>query len=129
MAKELVKAVNGQRSKRDFLVTIGLTVQEGNGRIHFIQTQARMGRADSQDLTEAEAIAFFGQVIYAFLARELSMRGLVMEGSARHIGRLKQNRGLDRDEWTKDGFLWEGHDAENVKVTSVEYRFDHQTLA
>jgi hypothetical protein len=56
------------------------------------------------------------------------MRGFVLEGSARHIGSLKQNRRKRRDKWTKDGFLWQGHDETDVKVVSVEYRFDHQTL-
>lgn len=128
IAKELVKAVRNTRSKKDFLVSIGLVVSDKEGKNHWIQLERRFSRADSQSVSHAEAQAFLGREVYAFLARELTMRGLVLAGSAAHVGRLKDNRGVERDEWQKDGFLWEGHDSENVKIQRVEWRFDQITF-
>lgn len=125
IAKELSRANNSQRSKRDFLITIGVAVREGKkGKLHWIELSRRFSRADKQEATEAECRAFLGREVYAFLARELSDRDLVLQGSARHIGRLKENRGNPRDEWTKDGFLWQGHDQKNVQIEKIEYRID-----
>ena len=128
LAKELCAASNSQRSKRDFLVTIGIHVHEASGARHWIETQQRFSRQDSQKADFYEVKEFFGRQVYAFLARELADRGLVLAGSARHIGRLSENKKRRRAAWTKDGFLWAGADCENVKIESMEYRFDQLIL-
>lgn len=129
LARDLVKAVNSQRSKRTFLVTIGIHVRDGSGGFHWVETSQPINRADGQDINFREAKQYLGRVIYAFLARELSDRDLVLQGSARHIGSLKANKGKKRDKWEKDGFLWQGHDQKDVSVVGIEYRIDHQTLS
>ena len=128
LSRELVRAVNGTRSKKDFLVTIGLDVVDGLGKHHWISLERRFSRQDRQKAGLGDVQAFFGREIYAFLARELADRNLVLSGSARHIGMLKGNRGKPRHEWTKDGFLWQGHDMQNVRVEKLEYRFDQLTI-
>lgn len=128
LAKELARASNSQKSKRDFLVTIGISVKDGTGRHHWIEIQRRFSRQDGQRAYETDLRSFFGREIYAFLAKELSDRDLVLQGSARHIGRLKENRGKKRSRWEKDGFLWQGHDQKDVSIESLEYRFDQLTL-
>lgn len=131
MSEELAAASNAQRSKRDFLVTIGISVSEGKGKsrkFHWLELQRRFSRADGQEATVSECRQFFGREVYAFLARELSDRDLVLQGSARHIGMLKCNRGNPRNYWRKDGFLWQGHDQKNVRIEKVEYRIDQLKL-
>lgn len=128
LSKELVRAVNSTRSKKDFLVTIGISVKDGEGRFHWIELSRRFSRQDRQKADVSEVRQYFGKEIYAFLARELADRDLVLSGSARHIGRLKENRGRKRDSWTKDGFLWQGHDMNDVTIDKLEYRFDQLTL-
>ena len=128
LAKELQRCLNGQRSKKTFLVTIGLVVKTNDGTLRFFSTQQRINRQDIQKSHIDEMKQYFGLVIYAFLAKELAMSGLVMAGSARHISRLKSNKGKPRHKWQKDGFLWQGHDMNDCEVVKVEYRFDHLTF-
>ena len=129
IAKALVAAVNGTRSKKDFLVTIGIALKDRDGKAHWVELQRRFSRQDKQKVLFEEAQQFLGREVYAFLARELAMRDLVLAGSARHIARLKDNRGQPRDEWRKDGFLWQGHDMQDVEIERIEYRFDQLTLS
>ena len=128
MAERLKKAINSQRSKKTFLVTVGLVVKTKGGQLKFFSTQRRINRQDYQRADAADLKQFFGKEVYAFLAAELSSAGLVTAGSARHIARLKQNKGKPRRQWTKGGFLWQGHDQENCEVVKIEYRFDHLTF-
>lgn len=128
LSKELCAAANKQRSKKDFLVTIGFHLTDKRGKKHWLELQRRFSRQDGQKAEIADVRQFFGREIYGFLANELQMRGLVLAGSAAHIQRLKENRGKKRGEWTKDGFLWQGHDSENCKIESLEYRIDQLTL-
>lgn len=130
IGKELARAANNTKSKRDFLVTIGISCQVvGTGEIYFIVTRRRFARRDRQHTSNAEAIDFIGREIYGFLARDLQSRGLVMTGSATHIKNLPENKGVkDRHQWKKDGFLWEAHDSNDVKLIQVEYRIDQQTF-
>ncbi len=128
LAKELAYASNITASKKDFLVTIGIHITDKDGKSHFVTTQQRFSRNEGQKATTAETEKFFAYTIYGFLANELAMRGLVLIGSARHIARLKQNKGKRRDKWTKDGFLWQGHDMQDVTIKKVEFRFDQLRL-
>lgn len=128
LAKELAHATNITFSKKDFLVTIGIHIKDKEGKNHFVTTQQRFSRNEGQKATVDETEKFFAYTIYGFLANELASRGLVLVGSARHIARLKQNRGKKRDKWTKDGFLWQGHDMQDVTIQTVEYRFDQLRL-
>lgn len=129
IGKELARAANTTKSKRDFLVTIGISVKVvKTGETYFIVTQRRFARRDRQITTRAECIDFIGREIYGFLARDLQSRGLVLTGSATHIKQLKENRGKKRKNWTKDGFLWEAHDSNDVKLQQIEWRIDQQTF-
>jgi hypothetical protein len=128
LSRDLVQAANKQRSKKDFLITIGMSVAEKNGKRHWIEIQRRFSRQDGQSADLADVKNYFGREIYAFLAKELSDRDLVLQGSARHIARLKENRGKPRDQWRKDGFLWQGHDQNDVKIEKIEYRIDQLKL-
>lgn len=123
IGRELVKAFRTTKSNRDFLVTFGIHAKRGKEHFWF-ETQRRIVRRDKQELTLAEAKQFIGHEIYAFIAKELLANGLVLAGSARYVSRLKENRGKDREDWTKDGFEWGGAGAENVTIENVEWRFD-----
>jgi hypothetical protein len=127
IGKELVKAFKSVRSGRDFLVTFGIHVKKGNQRYWF-ETSRRIVRRDKQTLLLGEARAFVGREIYAFIARQLLAEGLVMRGSAQFIGRLSENKGKKRKDWTKDGFEWGGAGAEDVTIENVEWRFDQNTF-
>jgi hypothetical protein len=128
MAQRLKTALNSQRSKKTFLVTVGLVVKTADGQLRFFSTQRRINRQDYQRADAADLKQFFGREVYAFLAREMSAAGLVTTGSAAHIARLKQNKGKARSKWTKGGFLWQGHDHQDATVVKVEYRFDQLTF-
>jgi hypothetical protein len=124
VAKELFKAVKTTLGKRDYLVSIGLTVSAENGETWFIKTERRFARREKQRIDLNEMKQFIGLEIYRFLARQLVELGLVLQGSAGAISRLPDNIGKERDGWEKDGFLWEGHDLRDVRIHNVEYRFD-----
>lgn len=124
IARELLQACQTTKGARDFLVTIGLTVETKSGESFFITTQRRFVRQPRQKLILSEMTAFLGYEVYAFLAHELTNRGLTLQGSAQFVSRLPENKGKKRNKWTKDGFLWEGHDSQDVRVFNVEYRFD-----
>jgi hypothetical protein len=99
-----------------------------DGKAHFVEINRRFARQDGQTTDSGETAGFLGKEVYGFLAKELTMRGLVLAGSAGHIRRLKQNRGVERDEWTKGVFLWEGHDALDATIEKIEYRIDQQSF-
>jgi len=128
IGKELAKACNGVKSRKDFLVSIGFWLRDNEGKTHFVEINRRFARRDDQRTNPAECGAFLGMEVYGFLAKELTSRGLVLSGSAGHIRRLKQNRGEARDEWTKGGFLWEGHDSLDATIVKIEYRIDQQSF-
>lgn len=128
IAKELAKASNKQISRKDFLVSIGVWLKDKEGTAHFVEINRRFARHDGQQVTAAECRAFLGREVYGHLANELQTRGLVLSGSAGHVRRLKENRGAERDEWTKDGFLWQGHDSLDCHILKVEYRIDQQSF-
>lgn len=133
LSKELRKAIKTSRGKRDFLVTIGVVCKTGNGDLFWITSQVTISRQQNQSISLDEARQFFGRVIYRLLAVELANRGLVLSGSAKHVQRLKINKGKPRSKWQKPyktgkgetkTYLWEAHDYQDVKIQSVEYRFD-----
>jgi hypothetical protein len=128
IAKELARASNGVKSRKDFLVSIGFWLTGKDKETHFVEINRRFSRQDRQKAEVGECADFLGLEVYGFLAKELTMRGLVLAGSAGHIRRLKQNRGKSRDEWTKEGFLWEGHDSLDVNLEKIEYRIDQQSF-
>ena len=127
IAKELTLAINRQRGKKDFLVTIGISIKSASGERLWITTQRRVARRDSQTATEAEMREFIGREVYAFLARELVDRGLVTKGSAQFIRRLPENK-KKKSGFTKEGFLWAGNGAELCEIESVQWRFDQITF-
>ena len=128
IAGRLKTAINSQKSKKTFLVTVGLVVKTKDGQHRFFSTQRRINRQDYQRADAADLKAFLARECYSFLAKELSAAGLVTSGSARHIAQLKGNKGKPRRQWRKGGFLWQGHDHQDCQVVRVEYRIDHLTF-
>lgn len=137
LAKELEHLTNITKSKKDFLVTVGIHIRDSDGKQRFIYTQQRFSRLDKQKADFADCREFFGRLIYGFLATELSKLGLVLEGSAKHVSRLKINKGKKRSKWEKvmtyaDGrrhqTIWQGWDYQDVVIEKVEYRIDHLRL-
>jgi hypothetical protein len=128
IGRELSKASNTQKSRKDFLVSIGVWLKDKEGKAHFVEINRRFARHDGQATNLSETTAFLGREVYGHLSNELQTRGLVLSGSAGHVRRLQENRGAERDEWTKDGFLWQGHDSLDANIIKIEYRIDQQSF-
>ena len=124
LAKAVKKALEGQRSHRKFLITAMVLVRLPDGQEKTYTVDVTIDRPDHIAIELGGIKNFIRQKFYAFMARELAFDGLVTSGSANHIRRLKENKGQDRDDWTKDGQLWEGHDYETVRILAIEYRIE-----
>lgn len=124
LAKAIKKTIVAQRSKRRFLITAMVLVRLPDGKEKAYTVEVPIDKADHISIEIGGIRNFVRQKFYAFMARELAFDGYVTSGSANHIRRLKENEGLDRDDWTKDGQVWEGHDYETVRILTIEYRIE-----
>lgn len=122
IAGKVRKTIEGQRSRRSFLIRANVLVEKSDGSTKVYEVIVPIDRADNVAIKLAGVEAFIRQKFYAFMARELAYDGIVTSGSANHIRRLKQNQGLPQEEWTqRDGNKWRGNESEIVKIRQIEW--------
>lgn len=124
IAKGLSKTFKGQLSQRRFLVSANILIRREDGSHKVYTVQVPIAKPDHLAIREAGIMNFVKRKFYAHLARELAFDGYVTSGSANHVRRLAENEGKDRDEWTQDGDLWQGHDYETVKIEQIEWKIE-----
>jgi hypothetical protein len=127
-ARDSVRSSKGTLQECSFTVSLGFNFQDESGKHHWLEMQDAFIRQFRQPAEMGELVHYFGKRIYAMLAQQLAQMGFVLAGSAGNISRLAENAGKSRQNWTKDGFTWQGRGAENVKLLSIEYRFDQNIL-
>jgi hypothetical protein len=125
LTREISTALGSRKSRRTFQVTIKCLVKDRKGKSHVIETSCKISRQDHVAIKKGGVKNFVQRKLYSFLSNELAQRGLVSEGSARHIRTLKVNRGKRKDKWVDNqGFTWEGHDRDVVTIQRTDYKIE-----
>jgi hypothetical protein len=124
IAGSLKKAFGSQMSQRRFLMNANVLIRKPNGETRLIRVQVPISKPDHIAIEIGGMENFVRQKFYAHLAKQLAFDGYVTSGSANHVRRLGENAGEDRDDWTKDGQVWEGHDYETVKIEQIEWQIE-----
>lgn len=124
MAAGVGKVIRGQRSNRAFLLNSLVLVKLPDGQQKVYNVKVPIQRADHVSIDRGGIINFLRLKFYAFMARELAFDGYVTSGSSNHIRQLKENRGKDRSQWTKNGQVWEGWDYTTVKIQTIEWKME-----
>lgn len=121
MAGGIGKILRGQRSNRAFLLNalVLVTLPDGGEKVYNVKVPIQ--RADHVAIERGGIINFLRHKFYAFMARELAFDGYVTSGSSNHIRALKENKGKQRKDWTKDGQVWEGWDYQTVKIAAIDW--------
>lgn len=123
IASHVRKVIKAQRGQRTFTIEVIALIKLPDGSKEVVNFTIGIARNDSDAIEIGGVEAFVRQKFYAFMARELSFRGYVTTGSANHIRRLPDNRGVDRGEWTdKRGNEWVGRDLEVVNLLQLEWK-------
>jgi hypothetical protein len=127
-ARDSVKSSRGTLQECSFTVSLGFNLMSADGKHHWTELQDSFIRQFRQPAEIGELVHYFGKRIYAMLAGQLAELGFVLAGSAGNISRLDENKNKTRRQWTKNGFRWQGRDAENINLHSIEYRFDQNVI-
>jgi hypothetical protein len=126
IANSLHEALTGQKSRRTFNINAMVLVKKPDGTLKTYNVQVGIARPDHLAIEFGGIKNFVSRKFYAFLARQLAFDGYVTSGSANHVRYLPENQGLERDEWTKNGEVWEGHDYDTVKIQQIEWKIEQQ---
>jgi hypothetical protein len=101
------------------MVEIAIEVTMPDGQVRTITVTDDFGQRRAQQADADFYRPFFERKTYALMAEQLSMMGLVTTGSSQRIGKLPENRGLPRGEWTRKGQPWQKRYFEDVRVSAV----------
>lgn len=125
IARSIKKAIEGQASKRSFLISANVLVSLPDGQTRVYQVQVPIARPDHIAIKLGGIVNFVKKKFYAFMAKEMAYDGYVSSGSANHISRQNQNYGVSKGNWeTKDGEAWRGQDSEIVHIESIEWKIE-----
>lgn len=119
--QRLVDRATGGRGAGNLqtMVEIRLELTMPDGQIRVITVQDDFGQRRDQKAGPEFYQPYFERKVYALMAEQLSMLGLVTAGSAKRIGKLPENRGLPREEWTRRGSPWQKRNFDDVRVSAV----------
>lgn len=119
--QRLVQKATGGRGAGNLqtMVEIRLELTMPDGQVRVITVQDDFGQRRDQKAGPEFYQPYFERKIYALMAEQLSMLGLVSAGSTKRIGKLPENRGLPREEWTRRGSPWQKRNFEDVRVSAV----------
>lgn len=117
----LVEKATGGRGAGNLqtMVEVELELTLPDGRVRKLKVTDDFGQRRGQKAGPEFYVPYFERKIYAMMAEQLSMIGLVSTGSAKRIGRLPENRGLPREEWTRRGSAWQKRNYDEVRVSAV----------
>lgn len=125
MANSIKRAIEGQASKRSFLISANVLVTLPDGQTRVYQVQVPIARPDHIAIKTGGIVNFVKKKFYAFMAKDLAYDGYVSSGSANHIRRQNQNYGVTKKNWeTKDGEAWRGQESEIVHIDSIEWKIE-----
>lgn len=125
IAKSLKKTIEGQASKRRFLINGMVLIELPDGNEQTFEFVLPIDKPDHVSIALGGLENFVKQKFYAFMARELAFAGFVSNGSANHIRRLADNKGVDKEDWTnKNGQPWQGAELEIVKIKAIDWRIE-----
>lgn len=136
ISKALVREAKNT-TRKQFLVSINFLIVPKGGGKPFVETVAReFQRMPGQKLVAGHVENFLRRECYADLAQRLAARGLVSEGSARHVQKLRFNRGMPRDQWVKEmdtktgkrAERWEAWDYDEVRIERVEWQIERMAF-
>lgn len=124
IAGSLKKTIEGQASRRVFLINAMILCKTETGELLTFEISVPIAKPDHISIEKGGLENFVRMKFYAFLAKELAAAGYVTSGSANHVGRLRENRGEFREDWTKDGMKWEGADREQLRIVQIDWTID-----
>lgn len=122
-ASGVLKVINAQRGFRDFLLKAMILVRLEDGSTRTYEVLTAIQKPGQIEIPKEHIFNFIRQEFYALMARQLAFDGYVTNGSANHVRRLKENKGKEREEWTKGGLAWFGReDTEDVKILQIDWQ-------
>ncbi len=125
IARSLKKSFDSQVSQRRFLVNALVLIKLPDGSTRVYNIQVPIAKPDHIAIAVGGMENFVKLKFYAFLARELAFDGYVTAGSANHVRRLKQNKGLPKSQWTqRDGEKWRSNENEIVRIERIEWKIE-----
>ena len=106
--------------EKDLTVRLTAVVKTPDGE-RTVQADAKFEGRFNQIFTPQGLENYARLATYAAFAEELSLLGLVTQGSARNVSRRSYNEGLDRDEWAQNeqGERWEKNEHTQVSITAM----------
>lgn len=120
MQRLVAKATGGRGAGNlQTMVEVKLELTMPDGQVRIITVQDDFGQRRDQKAGPDFYQPYFERKVYALMADQLSMLGLVSAGSAKRIGRLPENRGLPRRKWTRRGAPWQKRNFDDVRVSAV----------
>ena len=122
LADKLRATIQKQASQRSFAIEALVLIERGDGSTKVYSFSVPISKADHIAIEVAGMRNFVRQVFYKHLAQQLSFDGYVTSGSANHIRRLPENKGIEKDKWTKGSFRWESNEHKQVKIRKIEWR-------
>lgn len=125
MAASLKRTIEGQASHRSFLISanVWIVLPDGTDRVYSFVVP--IAKADHIAIKIGGLLNFVRHKFYAFMARELAFDGYVTSGSANHVRRLKENKGLEVGDFTtRDGNMWRGNESDIVRIKLIEWQIE-----
>lgn len=99
---------------------ISVEVKE-TGEKRTIQVEEDFKQGETQLMKRTGFYApFVEKKFYAAMANQLAAMGMVTTGSAQFVGRMRENRGKSRRQWTKRGMKWDKWDFKEVKILGFD---------
>ena len=116
-------------SRGQYTIHATVMVRYRSGKTRAIEVEVNFSKSERQVLTSRNYQKFILGKISEALGRALDRIDAVTKTSARHIRRLKANKGESRDEWTdKRGHRWARNEHEEVTVERIDYRVNRVTV-
>ena len=102
------------------MATVEAVVELPDGKLVTLKQEVNFGQRREQGMKEADFYRpFFERKVYAAFADDLQRLGMVSQGSAKHVKKLKENRGKPRELWRHKGLPWKKRNLPEARVASV----------
>jgi len=121
--QDLASKATGGKGAGDLpmVVQADVTVQMDDGSRKTIRVQDDFGQRREQGAKQGDFYTpFLGGKLYMMVAEQLSILGLVSQGSARRV--QKANKGLPRSKWKWRGGPWHKRDLKVARVAEVVFK-------
>lgn len=123
---DLLSRIRNRRTARYFLLNLTAVVEDSSGERFTVSVSVPIAKRAFAKIDRKAIQHFVTMKVYALLARELEVRGLVTQGSSNHVQKLPENEGQeDRNKWTKGNLPWGGRKKSVVKIVSLRWEIEH----